>query len=72
MVASLIDFFSSYDQVELDKESQDLTGFQTPLGLMRMTMLPQGATNSLVQFMRIVTKFLAAHLETKLDLLWTI
>ena len=45
-ILSLIDFFSSYDQVELDEESRDLPGFMTPLGLMRMTTLPQGATNS--------------------------
>ena len=57
-VASLIDFFSGYDQVELDVESRDLTGFQTPLGLLRMTTLPQGATNSVEQFVRIVTKIL--------------
>lgn len=46
-ISSLIDFFSGYNQVELDKESRDLTGFMTPLGLMRMTTLPQGATNSI-------------------------
>ncbi len=38
-IFSLIDFFSSYDQVKLDKESRDLTTFITPLGLMRMTTL---------------------------------
>jgi hypothetical protein len=57
-VASLIDFFSGYDQIELDIRSRDLTGFQTPLGLLRMTTLPQGATNSVAQFVRIVTKIL--------------
>lgn len=57
-VASLIDFFSGYDQIELDIQSRDLTAFQTPLGLLRMTTLPQGATNSVAQFVRIVTKIL--------------
>jgi len=57
-VASLIDFFSGYDQVELDVKSRDLTAFQTPLGLLRQTTLPQGATNSVAQFVRIVTKIL--------------
>ena len=33
-ISSLIDFFSNYNQVELDKESQDFTAFMTPLGLM--------------------------------------
>jgi hypothetical protein len=57
-VASLIDFFSGYDQVELDKKSRDLTAFQTPLGLLRQTTLLQGATNLVGQFVRIVTKIL--------------
>ena len=54
----LIDFFSRYDQVPLDEKSQDLTTFQMPLGLLRQTTLPQGATNSVAQFVRIVTKIL--------------
>jgi Reverse transcriptase (RNA-dependent DNA polymerase) len=57
-MASMIDFFSGYDQIELDGKSRDLTGFQTPIRLLRMTTLPQGATNSVAQFVRIVTKIL--------------
>jgi hypothetical protein len=45
-MALMIDLFSRYDQIELDVKSKDLTGFQTPIGLLRMTTLPQGATNS--------------------------
>ncbi len=45
-MASMIDFFSGYDQVELDVGSRDMIAFQTPLGLLWMTKLPQGATNS--------------------------
>ena len=62
-ISSLINFFSGYNQVELDKESRDLTGFMTPLGLMRMTMLAQGATNLVTQFVRIVPKILASYLR---------
>jgi hypothetical protein len=57
-LASLIDFFSGYDQVPLDEKSRDITAFHTPLGLLRQTTLPQGATNSVAQFVRIVTKIL--------------
>ena len=57
-VASLIDWFSGYDQVPLAAHSRDLTGFFTPLGLLRMTRLPQGATNSVAQFVRVVSKVL--------------
>ena len=32
---------------------------------MRMTMVPQKVTNSVAQFMRIVTKILAPHLREK-------
>ncbi len=61
-ISSLIDFFSGYDQVELDEESRDLTAFMALLGLGRMTTLPQGATNSVAQCVRIVPKILAPHL----------
>jgi hypothetical protein len=57
----LIDFFSGYDQIEFDSRCRDLTAFMTPLGLLRQTNLPQpqGATNSVAQFVRIVVKILA-------------
>src|SRR5271156_372945 len=61
-VASLIDLFSGYDQIELDSKSRDMTVFITPLRLFRQTTLPQGATNSIAQFVRIVTKILEKHI----------
>ena len=64
-ISFLIDFFSSYDHVELDEESRDLTAFMTLLGLMRMTMLAQGATNLVIQFIKIVLKILALHLRDR-------
>lgn len=45
VIFSFINFFLSYDQVELNKASRDLTGFMTFLGLMRITILPQRAIN---------------------------
>jgi hypothetical protein len=45
-VASLVDLYSGYDQMLLHPKSRDLTAFFTPLGLLRNTTLPQGATNS--------------------------
>ena len=48
ITASLVDFFSGYDQLGLALKSRDMTAFQTPLGLLRMTSVPQGATNSVV------------------------
>jgi len=45
-MALIINFFSRYNQIELDVRSRDLTAFQTPIRLLRMTTLLQGATNS--------------------------
>jgi hypothetical protein len=61
-IASLIDLFSGYDQIELDETCRDMTAFMTPLGLMRNTTLPQGATNSVAQFCRVITKILQDHI----------
>ena len=55
---SLVDMQSGYDQVILDKKSRDITGFQTPLGLLRNNTLIQGGTNSVAQFCRIMTQML--------------
>lgn len=57
-ILSLLDFFSGYDQVKLYAESRDITTFVTPLGLFRMYTLPQGATNSVAQFMRVMSRLL--------------
>lgn len=64
-VTSLIDFFSGYDQVGLATECRDLTGFMTPLGLLRQTTLPQGGTNSVAQFVRVVVKILEDHIPSR-------
>ncbi len=39
VIASLIDFFSGYNQIEFDEKSRDLTTFHTPIELLRMTTL---------------------------------
>jgi len=39
IIASLINFFSGYNQIELDKKSRDLTAFHTLIGLLRMITL---------------------------------
>jgi hypothetical protein len=40
VIASLLDFFLGFDQVLLALKSQDMTAFQTPIGLIRITRLP--------------------------------
>ena len=57
-VVSLVDLFSGYNQCTLDPASRDITAFPTPLGLMRMTTLPMGYTNSVQVFDRVMRKVL--------------
>jgi hypothetical protein len=57
-ISFLIDLFSGYNYVKLAIESWDLTAFIILLGLLRHMTLPQGATNSVAQFIRIMTKIL--------------
>jgi len=51
---SLFDIFVGYDHRALAEESRDMTSFSTPLGLLRLTTLPMGATNSVPEFQACV------------------
>src|SRR5438034_2810049 len=62
-ICSMMDFFSGYDQVSLHEESRDMTVFQTPLGLLRMTTLSQGATNSVSQFCQAMGLVLESNIS---------
>lgn len=55
---ALLDLFVGYDQLELAKQSRDLTAFQTPLGAMRLVTLPMGWTNAVPIFHEHVTYIL--------------
>jgi ribonuclease HI len=55
-ITTAIDYFSGYYQVGLHPTSRDMTAFMTDVGLMRMTRLPQGWTNSVSTFQRIISK----------------
>lgn len=57
-LVTLVDLFSGYDQTALAVASRDFTTFATPLGLLRMTTLPMGATNSVAHFCRVVGRIL--------------
>ena len=57
-ILTLADLHSGYDQCALDVRDRDMTAFQSSLGLLRLTTLPQGATNSVGQFVRVMTKIL--------------
>ena len=61
---SLLDLFSGYDQWELNLSTWDMTGFQTPLGLLRMTALPQGYMNEIQVFDWVMKKILKDQIAT--------
>lgn len=44
---AVFDLFVGFDQRALAPESRDLTTFQTPLGMLRLTSIPMGYTNSM-------------------------
>lgn len=50
-----LDAFSGYDQAALHKESRDLTTFESPMGTLRLRRLPQGWTNAVAAFQRIMS-----------------
>lgn len=54
MSYALMDIFGGYDQFPIDEEYRDLTTFQTTQGPKRLTRLPQGATNSVQEFQRMM------------------
>ena len=72
VIASLIDFFSEYDQIELNEVCWDMTVFMTLIELLRMKILLQETINSVAQFIQIVSKILENHISAKCwFLLWS-
>ncbi|OMJ14647.1 Retrovirus-related Pol polyprotein from transposon gypsy [Smittium culicis] len=65
-IYSVFDLYSGYDQIPLDESCRDLFSLHTPLGLMRMTRLSMGATNSVATFQRIMIKILYKFIPDKL------
>ncbi|MBW0528361.1 hypothetical protein O181_068076 [Austropuccinia psidii MF-1] len=60
-----------YDERELDINTRPLTAFETPLGTLQLTRLPQGATNSVAvhqaQMTCILQKEIPKHLGIFID-----
>jgi hypothetical protein len=49
---TVFDLFWGFDARKVDPSSRDLTAFLTPLGLLRITSMPTGFTNSPAEFQR--------------------
>jgi hypothetical protein len=58
----LINFFSNYDHVKLDPKCRDIIIFIILFSLLRQTIILQKTTNSIVQFVQIVTKILKKYI----------
>ena len=54
----MCDLYSGYDKFQFAVDSRDITAIRTPIGLMRMCTLPQGATTSVAHMMNAMNKVL--------------
>lgn len=52
---TVLDLFWAFDARKLDVVSRDLTAFHSPLGLLRITSMPMGFTNSPAEFQACMT-----------------
>jgi len=52
---TVFDLFWGFDGRIVDPASRDMTAFYTPLGLLRLTALPMGYTNSPAEFQKCMT-----------------
>lgn len=51
---ALLDIYGGYDQFPIDESFRDKTTFQTALGPKRLTRMPQGWTNSVAEYQRLM------------------
>ena len=61
-VIFLVNFFSSYNQLELNIESKNLIAFTALLKLLQQITVPIGGTNSVTWFIKTITKILKHHI----------
>jgi hypothetical protein len=62
-IYSMMDLFVGFDHRALAEESRDITTFQTPLGTFRLTVLPQGCSDSPAVFQNDVAFILQEETE---------
>ena len=65
---TVFDLFWGFDARKLHPDSRDLTAFQTPLGLLRLTSLPTGFTNSPAEFQQCMTFILQDEIPHKANI----
>ena len=57
-IYSIYDLYSDYDQFQLAIDRRDITTIRTPIGLIRMCTLPEGATNTIARMVNAMKKVL--------------
>jgi transposase InsO family protein len=65
---TVFDLFWGFDARKLHPASRDLTAFLTPLGLLRITSLPTGFTNSPAEFQKCMTFILHDEIPVKANI----
>jgi len=65
---TVFDLFWGFDGRKIHPESRDLTAFYTPLGLLRITSLPMGFTNSPAEFQKCMTFILQHEIPEKANI----
>lgn len=61
---TVFDLFWGFDARKVHPMSRDMTSFQTPLGLLRITSLPMGFTNSPAEFQKCMVFILQPEIPT--------
>lgn len=61
---TVFDLFWGFDARKVAPESRDLTTFQSPLGLLQITSMPMGFTNSPAEFQKCMTFILQDEIES--------
>lgn len=61
---TVFDLFWGFDARKVDPSSRDLTAFMTPLGLLRLTAMPMGYTNSPAEFQKCMVFIMRDEIPT--------
>lgn len=61
---TVFDLFWGFDARKVAPESRDMTSFHTPLGLLRITSMPMGFTNSPAEFQKCMIFVLQDEIES--------
>ena len=68
VIFSVLDLYWGFHAQMLDEASRDLTAFLTPLGLLQITLLPMGFTNSPAEFQACMTFILQDEIPDKANI----